>query len=34
MPVEVKGAIELRKALRDYAPDLAKKLNLEMTTAL
>lgn len=34
MPVEVKGVIELRKALRDYAPDLAKKLNLEMATAL
>jgi hypothetical protein len=34
MPVEVKGAIELRKALRDYAPDLAKKLNLEMASAL
>ena len=34
MPVEVKGAIELRKALRDYAPDLAKKLNLEMAVAL
>ena len=34
MPVEVKGAIELRKALRDYAPDLAKKLNFEMAAAL
>lgn len=34
MPVEVKGAIELRKALRDYAPDLALQLQLEMKTAL
>lgn len=34
MAVEVKGAIELRKALRDYAPDLAKKLNFEMAAAL
>ena len=34
MPVEVKGAVELRKALRDYAPDLAKKLNFEMAAAL
>ena len=34
MPVEVKGAIELRKALRNYAPDLAKKLNFEMAAEL
>jgi len=34
MPVEVKGAIALRKALRDYAPDLAKKLPKEMGLAL
>jgi hypothetical protein len=34
MAVEVKGAIELRKALREYAPDLAKKLNFEMASAL
>lgn len=34
MPVEVKGAIALRKALRDYAPDLAKALPKEMGFAL
>lgn len=34
MPVEVKGAIELRKALRDFAPDLALQLQLEMKAAL
>lgn len=34
MPVEVKGAIALRKALRDYAPDLAKALPKEMGLAL
>jgi hypothetical protein len=34
MPVEVKGAIELRKALRDYAPDLAVQLQKEMRAAL
>lgn len=34
MPVEVKGAIALRKALRDYAPDLAKALPKELGFAL
>jgi hypothetical protein len=34
MPVSVKGAIELRKALRAYAPDLAKGLTKEMGAAL
>lgn len=34
MPVEVKGVIGLRKALRAYAPDLAKELNREMGAAL
>lgn len=34
MPVEVKGAIELRKALRAYAPDLSKQLTKEMGAAL
>lgn len=34
MPVEVKGAIELRKALRAYAPDLAKLVTKEMGFAL
>lgn len=34
MPVEVKGVIELRKALRAYAPDLAKQLNQDLGAAL
>ena len=34
MPVEVKGVIELRKALRKYAPDLAKQLNQDLGAAL
>jgi hypothetical protein len=34
MPVEVKGVIELRKALRAYAPDLAKQLNKDLGAAL
>ena len=34
MPVEVKGVIELRKALRQYSPDLAKGLTKEMGAAL
>jgi len=34
MPVEVKGAIELRKALNEYAPDLAVQLQKEMRAAL
>ena len=34
MPVAVKGAVALRKALRDYTPDLAKQLPKEMALAL
>ena len=34
MPVSVKGAIELRKALRAFAPDLGKALTKEMGAAL
>lgn len=34
MPVEVKGVIELRKALRKFSPDLAKNLTNEMGSAL
>ena len=34
MPVEVKGAVELRKALRAYAPDLAKQMTKEIGDAL
>ena len=34
MPVEVKGVIELRKALRQFSPDLAKELTKEMGGAL
>lgn len=34
MPTEVKGVIELRKALNKFAPDLAKELTKEITTSL
>jgi hypothetical protein len=34
MPVEVKGVLELRKALNKFAPDLAKELTKEITTSL
>jgi len=34
MPTEVKGAIELRKALRKFTPDLAKETQKEMAGAL
>lgn len=34
MPVSVKGVVELRKALRQFAPDLGKALNKEMGIAL
>jgi hypothetical protein len=34
MPVEVKGVIELRKALKKFAPDLAKELTKEITLSL
>jgi hypothetical protein len=34
MPVEIKGAIALRKALRAYTPDLAKQLPKEIASFL
>ena len=34
MPTEVKGVIELRKALNKFAPDLAKELTKEITGSL
>lgn len=34
MPVAVKGVIELRKALNQFAPDLAKELTKEITSSL
>jgi hypothetical protein len=34
MPTEVKGAVELRKALREFTPDLSKKLTKEMSLAV
>ena len=34
MPVEIKGAVELRKALRQFTPDLSKKLTKEMSQAV
>ena len=34
MPVSVKGAVSLRKALRAYTPDLAKQMPKEIATAL
>lgn len=34
MPVEVKGLIELKKALKDYTPDLANQLDVEIELAL
>jgi hypothetical protein len=34
MPTEVKGAVELRKALRAFTPDLSKKLTKEMSLAV
>ena len=34
MPVSVKGAVELRSALRQFSPDLAKELPREMAAAL
>jgi hypothetical protein len=34
MPVEVVGAISLRKALNQYAPDLAKELTKELNATL
>jgi len=33
MPVEVKGLIELKKALKDYTPDLANQLDVEIEDA-
>jgi hypothetical protein len=34
MPASVKGAVELRKALRAFTPDLAKELPKEVASAL
>ena len=34
MPTEVKGAVELRKALRKFTPDLAKETQKEIKTAI
>ena len=34
MPASVKGAVELRKALRKYTPDLSKKMSAEIGLAL
>ena len=34
MPTEIKGALALRKALREFAPDLSKELTKEITTSL
>ena len=34
MPTEVKGALELRKALREFAPDLAKETRKEIAGIL
>ena len=34
MPVEVKGAVALRKALRQFSPDLAKETQKELATIL
>jgi len=34
MPTEVKGAVELRKALREFTPDLAKETQKEIGAVL
>ena len=34
MPTEVKGAVELRKALKKFTPDLAKETQKELGTIL
>lgn len=34
MPVELKGALKLRKALREFEPDLAKQTTKQMSAAL
>ena len=34
MPTEVKGAVELRKALRAFTPDLAKETQKEIAGVL
>jgi hypothetical protein len=34
MPASVKGAVELRKALRKFTPDLAKETQVQIKTAL
>ena len=34
MPASVRGAVELRKALREFAPDLAKETQVEIKMAI
>ena len=34
MPASVKGAIELRKALKEFTPDLAKETQKEIASIL
>ena len=34
MPVEVKGALELRKAIKKFSPDLAKETRKELANLL
>jgi hypothetical protein len=34
MPTELKGAVQLRIALKNYAPDLSKATQTEMAAAL
>ena len=34
MPTEIKGAIALRKALKNFAPDLAKETQKELGNLL
>jgi hypothetical protein len=34
MPTEVKGALALRKALRQFEPDLAKETSKKLAAAL
>ena len=34
MPVEVKGIVEVQKALKKFAPDLYKEMNKEIRSAM
>ena len=34
MPVEVKGIVEVQKALKKFAPDLYKEMNKEIRAAM